>query len=540
MPAHSIYLSKLTDAARSALISDLWSRQSEKCFLCDGSIDLHLHSGQLHIDHVIPIVHQGPDDPMNFALMHAICNERKSSSNLEIARLLFRFGKLQESAKEENGRGATLHDILSAVGGESKQIKLKITATNEVHYSFADLNDPAIRRAPLFTDPKSKMPYFFGVFPIEYLHHDDRINPRTIGGSLKGLVEEFYAGRPQLHVALAWWAPGGNAEGPLKVFDGQHKAAAQILLGVKELPVRVFVEPDLKVLLQANTNAGDTLKQVAFDMAVKRHLGNALYRERLIEFRQAKSLPENDESFSEQDLISHFKGSRREMQKYVLDALRDSITNDQNNRLMDYVERAGKGVERPISYSAIEKTFFSTFLYLKPLDSPLNHLDDHGKNPRFLERKQLVRLMNLYAEQIILGNWDSEAAISKIEHRVQQNQPVSERHLAAHRLTREEILHATLEYVALVIENFYAFTGEHLDSDKLMQIEHPDALWERLRTFLRNLRGLPCWIDRNLSGSVFGTKQSRDFWLNIFKTGNAASGTKVLVEPISIKKMIAA
>ena len=55
---------------------------------------------------------------MNFALMHAICNERKSSSNLEIARPLFRFGKLQESAKEGNGRGATLHDILSAVGGE--------------------------------------------------------------------------------------------------------------------------------------------------------------------------------------------------------------------------------------------------------------------------------------------------------------------------------------------------------------------------------------------------------------------------------------
>lgn len=539
MPAHSIYLSKLTDAARSSLIDNLWKRQSERCFLCNELIDLDLHSSQLHVDHIIPIVHQGPDDPMNFALMHAICNERKSSSNLEVARLLFRFGKIQEQAKEENGRGATLHDVLATVGGESKNIKLKFNG-GDVHYSFADLKDPSIRKAPVFTDPKSGMRYFFGVFPIEYLHHDDRINPRTIGGSLKGLVEEFYAGRPQLHAALAWWAPDSTEEGPLKVFDGQHKAAAQILLGVKELPLRVFVDPNLKVLLQANTNAGDTLKQVAFDMAVKRHLGNALYRERLIEFRQAKGLTENDESFSEQDLISHFKGSRREMQKYVLDALRDSITNDQNNQLMDYVERAGKGVERPISYSAIEKTFFSIFLYLKPLDSPLNHLDDHGKNPRFLERTQLIRLMNLYAEEILQGNWETENPIARIENKVQQNQPVSERHLAAHRLTREEILHATLEYVALVIKNFYAFTGEHLDDDKLMQVEYPDSLWERLRTFLRNLRGLPCWIDRNLSGSVFGTKQSRDYWLNIFKTGTAASGTKVLTEPISIQKMIAA
>lgn len=538
MPAHSIYLSKLTDAARKDLVRALWDRQSHRCFLCNEQIDLDLHSNHLHIDHIIPIVHQGADDPMNFALMHAICNERKSSANLEIARLLFRFSQLQEAARKENGRGATLHDVLRSVGGESRYLKIKI-AGNEVQYSFADFTDPSIRRANLLADKKSGMNYFFGLFPVEYLHHDDRINPRTIGGSLKGLVEEFYAGRPQLHVALAWWAPQGNGDGPLKVFDGQHKAAAQILLGVKELPIRVFLEPDLKILLQANTNAGDTLKQVAFDMAVKRHLGNALYRERLTEFRMAKHLTEGDESFSEKDLVSHFKGSRRETQKYVLDALRNSISTDANNRLMDYVEMAGKGVERPISYSAIERVFFSTFLYLKPLDSPLNHLDDQGKNPRFLERNQLVRLMNIFAEEILIGYWDAEATGAKIEHRVQQNQPISEKHLAAHRLTREEIMHATLEYLALVMKNFYVFTGEHLDPDRLMQVEHPDALWARLSAFLRNLRGLPCWIDRNLSGTVFGSKQSRDYWINIFKTGEAAGGTKVLAEPISIQKMIA-
>ena len=50
-------------------------------------------------------------------------------------------------------------------------------------------------------------------------------------------------------MALGWWAPdperaGEQRAGKLKLFDGQHKAAAQILLGVRELPVRVFVEPD--------------------------------------------------------------------------------------------------------------------------------------------------------------------------------------------------------------------------------------------------------------------------------------------------------
>ena len=109
---------------------------------------------------------------------------------------------------------------------------------------------------------------FFASVPLEYLHHDDRINPRPIGSSIRGLIEEFLSKNPQLHVALAWWAPQQDGAGPLKVFDGQHKAAAQILLGIKDLPVRIFVEPDINVLLDANTNAGGKLGQVPFDIAI--------------------------------------------------------------------------------------------------------------------------------------------------------------------------------------------------------------------------------------------------------------------------------
>lgn len=331
MPAHSIYLSKLSADERRNLERKLWDRQGKSCFLCDDEMDLDLHD--VHIDHIIPIVNRGPDDPMNFALLHSVCNEKKGATNLEIAHLLNRFEGMQKLAREANGRGANLDDILANVGGKSHDLRLKVT-DKEVQYTLLGIGDSSINRSQLFTDPKSKMRYFFGVFPLEYLHHDDRINPRSIGGSLKGLLEEFYSGRPQLHVSLGWWAPDEDGQGPLKIFDGQHKAAAQILLGVKQLPIRVFVEPDTKVLLQANTNAGDTLRQVAFDMAVKRHLGSALYKERITEYREAKRLKNDDESFSEQDLVSYFKGSRREMQKYILDSVRNAITHDPDNRLM--------------------------------------------------------------------------------------------------------------------------------------------------------------------------------------------------------------
>ena len=104
MTTHSIYLSKLTDLARQGLEHKLWERQTHRCFLCDKDIDLQLHQNELHIDHVIPIVHQGPDDPMNFAIMHGTCNEKKSAANLEIARLLNLFESIQERARKENRR----------------------------------------------------------------------------------------------------------------------------------------------------------------------------------------------------------------------------------------------------------------------------------------------------------------------------------------------------------------------------------------------------------------------------------------------------
>jgi hypothetical protein len=159
-------------------------------------------------------------------------------------------------------------------GGEARPIRVEIV-DDEVQYTFADLDDNENPPLKALCDSRSNMRYFFGLFrlfPIEYPHHD-RINARVIGGSSKELMEESHAGRPQLHVSLAWWPAVNDGSGSLKVFDGQHKPAAQILLGTKNLPVRVFVDPDLKVL-QADTNTGDKLKQVAFDMAAKRHLGS--------------------------------------------------------------------------------------------------------------------------------------------------------------------------------------------------------------------------------------------------------------------------
>jgi len=411
-------------------------------------------------------------------------------------------------------------------------------AGDHVEFTLSEAGDNTIRTVPMYRDPLSGMDYFFAMLPLEYLHHDDRINPRSIGTNIRALIEEFMKKRPQLHVALAWWAPEVDHAGSVKVFDGQHKAAAQILLGVKALPVRIFVEPDTNLLLQANTNAGGKLARVAFDAAVMRHRGSTLFMERVRQYQSMKGLRENDYNFSERDLVTFFRGEHREMLRYIIDSVRDSITHHKENRLMEFVEWAGKSAARPLAYASVEKTFFAEFLYMNPLDSAIDEGMERGDNPRVLEREQLVRLMSLIADVLFVGHWDPEIGGRKLENRLQKGEAIPERHLRAWRIAREEILAIVLEWVRLVIEHYYAFAGQPADRERLLQRAFPETLWRRIEAFLRHLTELPCWVDKNLSSTVFGAKQNRDFWKKVFETGKTPSGVRVLTQPLELVRMI--
>ena len=58
--------------------------------------------------------------------------------------------------------------------------------------------------------------------------------------------------------------------------------------------------------------------------------------------------------------------------------------------------------------------------------------------------------------------------------------------------------------------------------------------------FLTSVSRLPCWIDRNLANTVFGSKQNLDFWEKVFQTGKTPGGIQVLALPLDLNQMIRA
>ncbi len=533
----SNYLSRLSSIDREKLIKELWDIQGGMCFISEEPIDLELHYSVLDIDHVIPSKLGGKDDPSNFALTFSSANRSKQASDLKLARILHRFTKIQNSIKEKEDRSPNLDDILKTKSGSKYSLKFR-REDNFILYTLANTGNTEIIKSPIYKDKLSGLEYFFAVLPIEYVFHDDKINPRSIGSNISKLIDEFYQGNPQLHISLGWIDIKDNSESNVKIFDGQHKAAAQVMLDVKEIPVRIFINPNEDLIILTNFRAGTVLRQVAFDKSIQRHLGNTLYYDRVKRYQDELNLGEDNLNFSERELVNYFKGESRELKRYILDSVRDGVTRNPENKLMEFVDMGGRAKEKPISYSTIEKTFYSFFIFQDLLETPISFKMDEGKNPRSLEKEQIVQLMNIIAEEIYIDKFDMELGTFKLENKIQNDGEVPIEHLRAYRMGKEEIMYNWLKFLGQVIQNHFISLGQPIEPSKLFQYEFSNVLWGLIRNYIINLSELPLWSNNQLSTNVFGGKQNYQYWNTIFTTGSSPQGVKVLSKALNLNELL--
>lgn len=529
---NSKYLDSLGVDGKKTLSRKLWEIQNHRCFICGEIIDLDIN--KTNIDHIKPLALGGKDDTSNFAITHEHCNKAKQDADLEVAKRLFQLNRIIRTATDKKETPSLKH-VLIENGGSKFGFRYKVD-NSELVYSFDDTGDCAIRRSEIFTDPLSKERTAFISVPLEYLYHDEIINPRGINSTISLLIKEFHKPNPQLHLSLA------RIDGDkIKIFDGQHKAVAQIMLGVKSILVRLFINPDVDRLIETNTIAGSKLKQIAFDKAIVRQLHDTLYSERLRKFQADHLLDEDDFSFSEQNLVDHFKGERGNVKLYIINSQKNAITRNSDNKLQSYINFEGRGTSLPLSYSTFEKTFLSTFINAKKiLTTPINYKVDEGLNPRILEKEQAIQLCNILAEELLIDKYDDQIGTHRIENSIAAGTggTIPDSHLVAYRLFKEEIMYNWIKYLKLLIKNHFAYVGAMYDDENLLQQKIPDQLWENIRIFIGNLRDLPVWKDRSMSATIFGGKNNYDFWDEVFRTAKAPDGTQVLAKPLNVAEMI--
>jgi len=272
-----------------------------------------------------------------------------------------------------------------------------------------------------------------------------------------------------------------------------------------------------------------------------RQLNNTLYFERIKRYQSEHELNEENFDFSEQQLVEYFKGESINLRKYIIDSLKHSITYSPENKLKDYIDFEGKAKELPLSYSAFEKTFLSIFLDSKLiLSTNIGYKTDEGNNPRELEITQLVKLLNIIAEVIYIRKFNPDIGVSRIEQKIidKKDASITDDHLIAYRISKEEIIYNWLLYLKSVVENYFNNTGKIFEKNKLFQTPFDDQLWQNLEIFVKNLAKLPLWKDRSMATTIFSGKNNYDFWKQIFETGKTPDGATVLSKPLNFVEMI--
>jgi len=370
----------------------LESDGSLRCFI-SGEVISPLD--EMEYDHIQPFSKDGETSIENIRIVLKIYNRRKSNQSLYDIRDNLRLERLFQSKKNH----IKLQDILDLK--EISYQNIHCILKNDT-LTIDDGNQQ--RRFLLLKDDILNVSYFYGRIPIFWLENDDQegLQPRVIDHKRLITIRDHLKSHPQLAPSIARLL--GNR---LKLFDGQHKLAAQILNNNIEADVKVYVSPpdDLSAkrlfddLMITNLDAHSKFKQVPFYTSTLLDRLSVIYRELLDEFISTKS----PESHTEEHFVHFLTISKEYSRAAAKEMLRGAIKTAvlAESSLRPYVAEASKDSSFPITIELLERTIFPSTLYLDPASAKFTSEQDY----RDSETQNFVEVTNLLVLETGISNW---------------------------------------------------------------------------------------------------------------------------------------
>jgi hypothetical protein len=529
-------LADLSKDERSELVKRLHGLQNELCYVCGDYVNLQVHP--VDVDHIVARHRGGVDEESNWGLAHASCNRSKGSRDLQFQRFLHRLRTHVEkhSSPLPTGemRSFTVKEALDELMPTRQDVGVLLKdGRARISYNLDD--KPITEEFQLLEDKSSGVRSFVGMVPFSCLHHDPDINPRSIV-DLEGLMEEFYNGNPQLQPSLAtltFSEPEGT--GRILLFDGQHKAAAQLYIGNERLLVRVFVNPDRNRLKEVNFRAHTKLAQVHFPQLIHDRVGHDLFREEFDRFLLSADTSKHSE---DRFFAIHVPPEQRpEFRAYFTNYLRyrclTGEVDGRRNELLDFVETIEARSKRyPLSYDTVQSTFLGLFLGLKPANLPLVQ----SEPLRQLERENLVRLCNIFVEEVLAkGRYDPSKGIFRIEQRLRDDpNSIPDAHLAAYRICRRPAMVVWMKELRRAIGMLLGTRSKYQKGEWAEQAPLwapiDDVEWERIRKMFRVVRQYKVWAEKVSSEVVNAASSSKQGdWQEILLEGRLPGREEALL-----------
>lgn len=359
---------------------------------------------KIHFDHIKAYVNNGPTDLNNIAPMCEKHNLQKGQLPLEDFRI-----KLRIEDFFNQGQRLTLKDLLKYLK-EKKDIESfgEAVSIKEFEGKIILENASFKEEFKVETCPLTGWKYFYCKLPVNVLDSDDD-NEHSQGLQPRYLISEkvFQMFRHFQNFPVLQPSIGRIEKGKILLFDGQHKVAALLWTGRKDFECKIYINPDLEKLNQANISAHDKFAQTRFFSSIMVLKLGAQFGKDFDDYKNNESiLQKTEQGFLEYISNKDVAQTKGEIKEKFRSYLYNSILEDENNKWRPLVSTSNRGSkEQPITLDVLKKSIFANFLYTEPLTD--NILSDNYK--RDVEAENVIKLMNLLFDQT-LQNWNSSAS----------------------------------------------------------------------------------------------------------------------------------
>ena len=368
------------------------------CYICELTLDRY-DEGEIQYDHIFAHVADiaGGEELDKFAPIHA--SSDPSKRNCHAGKGIKTWFEYKEEIK--------IKEKLSAISGlkdickNAKLCSLKMVSDDEVEF-----NGKCI---PLYNQKLSGKDnfYFFNEIPVEYLENDNLIQLRPLEDKILPLTFHL-RNSVQLLPSLGRL---DTKECKVKIFDGQHKAVAQIIgNNKKSIACIVFVDPDVSALQTTVFEAHSRFLQQRYKRS---HIMDKIAERFKAKVEQWKSI-HGDIPFSEVDILrGEGKPIRR---KFILASVLGELSGSnafidgKYNFEKDFVDTTKKKGARqnPMLWDNYERAI-ALLINLEPTSES----SDSSQNYRADEIENLKYLLGLLYWFAIKDKWNTNSPDSE-------------------------------------------------------------------------------------------------------------------------------
>ena len=319
-----------------------------RCYI-SGEV-INISSDELEYDHLIPYSQGGATNIQNERVFKKKYNREKGSMNLDDYKNYFLLKRLYEN----KGNKVKLQDIYSFKNIQSASI-------NAIENSNTLILSDGIETIEnkTYTDSKLSIKYFYSQVPTKWILNDDQegLQPRVIDFKRLWQIKNHLIDYPQLAPSIARLI---NNE--IRLFDGQHKLAAQLLNGQKTIDVKIYISPSDKVLekevyeklLKTNLEAHSKLKQVEFYTNTLFQKWNEMWKIKWEEYLELNpNQPYSEKLFFEYLCLKETKAEATKMFEATI------VKNaHDNSSLKGFTAESNKDASLPLSQDLLKKSIF--------------------------------------------------------------------------------------------------------------------------------------------------------------------------------------